>query len=145
MRNRLSIVILFLASCFFLLGAGLYSTRSHGTKIVSKTANYTLKEKECGRYGLKYIFNNDGASGTVTLTLVAATVNSDGEGLTVHFSVVDAHTFNINPNGTDRILYLTDSAGDSIEASTAGSFVTLVCEADGYWTPKGRLGFTDAN
>ena len=145
MKSRLAIVILLFVSWGFLAGAGLYSTRSHGTKIVSKTTNYTLKEKECGRYGLKYIFNNDGASGTVTLTLVAATVNSDGEGLAVHFSVVDAYTLNINPNGTDQILYLTDSAGDSIEANSAGSFVTLVCEADGYWTPKGRLGFSDAD
>lgn len=67
-------------------------------------------------------------SGKVYYNSEAGTFNlpAVGEGLKYTFVVAHASVLTIEPDGTDRILILTDTNGDSITSSTPGDTVTLV-------------------
>jgi hypothetical protein len=52
----------------------------------------------------------------------------------VTFFVLTAHKIKLDPNGTDQIMVLTDTAGDYLESDdTIGSYITLVCLVANKW------------
>ena len=54
-------------------------------------------------------------------------------GLKYTFVVAHASQITIEPDGTDRILILTDTNGDKITSSTQGDTVTLIATGAGFW------------
>jgi len=95
----------------------------------------TIATEQCGT-----MFIN---SATATMTLPTAT---SSVGCVLHFAVANASAFIVNPNGTDRILGLTDANGDAISNSTVGGTVTLRAMNATQWVVMGSYGtWTDAN
>lgn len=98
---------------------------NHYRKFINKTAGDTVKLAwENG------IVTNTGATGIITLGLKPAT----GSGRRHEFLVTeDTKNITIDPNGTDRILILTNTDGDRITSNTVGSRVILEDVAAGKW------------
>lgn len=88
------------------------------------------------------IFDNQGATGIVTFNLPDASV-----GMVVTILLDENKDVNIDPNGSEQILVLTDSGGDSISSdATQGSLISLYAISATEWMPVGYTGtWTDAN
>lgn len=104
-------------------------------KAASTTA---LTKEDCG----KVIVNSAGATVQPLPALTASTV-----GCRLTFIVVDSSAFNINPDDSDIIQILTNSAGDSIASSTVGNSVVLEGISVSIWAPVGKEQgtWTDSN
>lgn len=100
----------------------------------AKTAAYTVKPQDC--YG--GIITNEGASGSVTLSLPVAEV-----GMSLLVYLMAAQAVVIDPNGsTDAIILagVQDTAGDAISADAAGEQVFLVCVTANEWIARDVVG-----
>ena len=108
-------------------------------KIYAKTAAYTVTAADMGA-----VFTNLGASGTVVLTLPEA---STVLGQEIWFNVLANYSLNVNPaDGTDQIVGMTNSAGDSINANVTGASAGLRAVGNDTWAPVASYGsWTDAN
>lgn len=99
-------------------------------------ATDSLTDDACGKS-----FKNSAAA-VVTLPAIAST----NIGCKITFMVANASNYDINPDGTDQILVLTNAAGDSIRNATLGGAVTLQAMATGQWVSLGVTGtWTDNN
>lgn len=92
--------------------------------VVTKTANYTIKTSDNQR-----TFDNTGAGAGFTWILPPA----DRE-LEYSFIVeVGIINFNIDPDGTDQIMRLTDAGGDRVRSVVEGDKITLTTKGDNKW------------
>jgi hypothetical protein len=103
--------------------------------VLTKTANHTLTLPENGS-----LVTNAGASGTVVLTLPAATV-----GLEYRGHVRAAFALRFDPNGSEVIGNPTagsadGGAGKYIGSSTVGAAIHLVCSTAGRWEVQSVKG-----
>ena len=103
--------------------------------IVEKTANYTATEAESGS-----LYENTGATGTVVISLPAATV-----GLEYRAHVCAAFALRLDPNGSQIIGNPTAGSADGgggryISSSTVGAAIHLVCMATGRWEVQAVKG-----
>jgi hypothetical protein len=98
------------------------------------TANDTLTTAECGT-----VHTNKGASGTITLSLPAATV-----GLQFYFYVGAAQQLRIDPNGSETISLpssgVAGATGKYLVADAIGETVHLMCCETGSWAVYGFTG-----
>lgn len=103
-------------------------------EFTAKTADYTVLANDSGSG-----FTNNGASGTITFALPAATV-----GLNYRFSVEVAQALRIDPNGTETISLpstgVPGAAGKYLVADAIGETVHLVCAKAGSWRVFGYTG-----
>jgi len=82
------------------------------------------------------VLTNYGATSGVEFDLPEARV-----GMKVTFYSLSAQTITIDPNGSDQIMYLTDSAGDYIQSDGAlGTRITLICLRANKWYPADVSG-----
>lgn len=88
---------------------------------ISKSADYTVRVDSH-----KKTFDNQGASGTVTLSLPAAVA-----GLEFSAIRVASQSFRLDPDGTEAIR--GGAAGKYLELNTDGDSVTLKCFEAGKW------------
>ena len=103
----------------------------HNTKVISKSANYSLLASESGA-----IVSQCGASGILTFTLPEAAA-----GMSYHFYVCASQAFTITPDSGDQILHFTNAVGDRINTTgTAGDSVKLVALDDQFWVPLSETG-----
>lgn len=99
-------------------------------------ATDALTDDACGKS-----FKNSAAAVVTLPAAVAANV-----GCKITFLVGHASNYDINPNGTDQIMILTNAAGDAIRNATVGGTVTLQILAAGQWASLGVSGtWTDIN
>ena len=96
---------------------------------VSRTSDLTLTATD--HNGI--LFNNEGASGTVVLTLPAATV-----GLNYRAVRTASHALRLDPNGSEVIR--GGGAGKYLELDTDGDSVELECCVAGEWEIVGGYG-----
>ncbi len=110
-------------------GAG-FGTFQSGRASTARTADLTLVSTESGR-----CYHNNGATGTVILTLCAATLTAAG-GPEFMFVVNAAQTLRLKAAGTDLIRFgaSTSSAGGQADSLTIGSSALLTCTKAGEWT-----------
>lgn len=92
------------------------------------TSTRTVTAEETGT-----TFTNEGASGTVTLNLPAATV-----GLHYHGVVNAAQSLRFDPNGSEIMGHMTagssaGTAGQYTGSSTVGAAIHIKCIKAGYW------------
>lgn len=106
--------------------------------VVAKTGNATLANEEMRQS----LITNDGATGTITLTLPNA---ATGE-CTMVF-VAETQQIIVSPQAGDQILGLTDAAGDDIDSDTVvGTMVSLCAINSTQWAVLGASGtWTDGN
>lgn len=102
---------------------------------LAKTANHTMTTAENGT-----LFHNTGATGTVVITLPAATV-----GLEVRAHVRAAFALRLDPNGSEIIGNATagsadGTAGQYIGSSTVGASIHLICMTAGRWEVQSVKG-----
>lgn len=103
----------------------------------ARTSNYTIPATEA----TNHVFTNEGASGSVTLTLPTAAI-----GMLVRVLVVASQTITVTPQSTDTIMIISDGdAGDEIAANTAGNFVWLLCGEANKWYPIANSGFANVD
>lgn len=97
------------------------------------TSSDTLTTAEAGKVCL-----NTGASGTVALTLPAAT----GSRICFTAMVAAAQTFGFGAAGSDTIQYnaSVSSGGGSLTTNVVGRVVTIVDYAAGKWMAKDTIG-----
>ena len=107
-------------------------------KISAHTGTGAVAATECRNN----IITNAGASGDIVLSLPAAAA-----GYEVTVIVSDAHDIDINPDDSDQILVLTDSAGDALSSdATVGSYIHLIAIDATNWIVLDRQGtWTDVN
>jgi hypothetical protein len=87
------------------------------------------------------VFSNQGATGSVTYNLPAATA-----GLDLCFYVFAAQTVAIDPAAGDQIHALTDAAGDRVQNNAAGSYLCLLALDATNWIAHSRNGtWSDGN
>lgn len=110
-------------------GAG-FGVLQSGRASTARTADLTLVATESGR-----CYHNNGATGTVVLTLCAAALTAAG-GPEFLFVVNAAQTLRLKAAGTDLIRFgtSTSSAGGQADSSTVGSSALLTCTKAGEWT-----------
>ena len=120
-------------------------TLSDRKEVVAKTATGNVGDTGTTN-GDEYevadnIVTNEGAGAGIVLTLPAATA-----GMCVTFVVVTAQNLDINPNGTNRILGLTDANGDAIRSATIGDTMRLCAVNGTQWASIGSRGtWADVN
>ena len=92
---------------------------------VSKTAAYSVLTSDSGT-----LFDNTGASGSVTFTLPTVT---DAAGCFYLFSVVADQNVVVASSPADKMIYDNDAAADSLTASTSGHIIgaALLVWSDG--------------
>ena len=106
--------------------------------VSAKTANYTLTSSDV--WG--GVFSNEGAIGEITFTLPKIVT----AGQKCHITTAAAQNIKIDPNISDTIVFLTDSAGDRIASNgSIGSAVTLISISTTKWMPYVTGDWTDAN
>lgn len=102
--------------------------------VEAHTADDTLTTAESGT-----THTNTGASGTITLTLPAATL---GLNYTAHVGA--AQQLRLDPNGSETIglpsTGVQGAAGKYLVADAVGEWVKLKCVIAGTWTPEGYAG-----
>jgi len=99
-----------------------------------KTADYTIVAPDDN----EKLFTNEGAGGTVTFALPAATV-----GQRYHFVVKAAQELRIDPNGSQTIALDTgvqQAAGKYITANAIGERITVECVKAGEWDTSNPVG-----
>lgn len=107
--------------------------------IYAKTADYTVTAADMGA-----VFTNLGATGIVTFTLPEASTVLGEE---VWFNVLANYSLKIDPaDASDKILGMTDSAGDAILADAEGESIGLRAVGANSWAPIYPYGtWSDAN
>ena len=92
----------------------------------AKTANYTVQPQDC--YG--GLITNEGATGSVTLTLPPAVA-----GMSLQVYLMASKAVVIDPQDDEKIVLagVAGDAGDRISADAAGEYVRLACVEDGEW------------
>lgn len=102
-------------------------------RILTKTADYQITVSDNGA-----TFTNNGAAGTVILTLPSPTV-----GLRFSFNVVTAQTLLIDVGGSIIIALaeVTSTAGGNASSASPYSFLTLKCLTSTLWS-AGAMGGT---
>ena len=102
--------------------------------VTAHTADFALTAAQSGS-----VHTSDGASGTITCSLPAATVGTE-----FFFKVGAAQQLRLDPNGTETIALpstgVQSSAGAYIVADAAGETVHIVCVTDGTWSVFGYTG-----
>lgn len=103
--------------------------------VEAKTGNYpVVAATDSGK-----VFTSVGASGTITITLPAATV-----GQNYMFRVGAAQQLRIDPDGTEVIALpstgVAGAAGKYLVADADGETVHLVCTKAGTWSVMGYTG-----
>jgi len=83
------------------------------------------------------VYTNKDASGGLVYNLPTATSML---GKKVTFVVLAGQNLDINPDNTDTILGLTNSAGDAIRSSAIGDTITLLAVDTNSWTAIGVYG-----
>lgn len=104
-------------------------------KVAAKTASHTVLTSEVGT-----IFTNEGATGTVVLSLPAATV-----GLHYRAIVRAAFALRFDPQSGEVISHTTagtadGGAGKYTGSSTLGADIELVCVTAGRWEANANKG-----
>ncbi len=97
--------------------------------IDAKTSNYNILSKECGR-----IFTNEGAVGTITLTLPSAII----PGVQFKFRVNGNNELRIAPNTNlefmrSALTGLLGSGGDVLFANKDGNTIYIICDKALEW------------
>lgn len=107
-------------------------------RVTAYTSTGNIAAQDC-RGG---IVTNTGAGGAVVLTLPDAV-----QGMSVMVILTAAQDVDINPQDGEKILILTDAAGDAVSSdATVGSSLTLIAVSATEWMPVGQNGtWTDAN
>ncbi len=107
--------------------------------IYAKTSNYTVTAADMGA-----VLTNLGATGVVTFTLPEASTVLGEE---VWFNVLANYGLKIDPaDASDKILGMTDAAGDSILADAEGESIGLRAVGANSWAPIYPYGtWSDAN
>lgn len=104
--------------------------------VTAKTANDTLTDAQSYQ-----VFTNEGAAGSVTLTLPTPVA-----GLEFTFAVVATQTLTLDVSGSVVIALgpgNESAAGGQISANEAGAFVTLKCLSATRWQAiAGSFGWT---
>jgi hypothetical protein len=110
-------------------GSGLGALLS-GRASTARTTDLTLSAAEGRR-----VYHNDGAAGTVVLTLPAALV-ANGVGPEFLFAVHTTQILRVKAAGTDIIRNGTavSTAGGQLDSLTVGSTLLLNCSKNGVWT-----------
>ena len=89
------------------------------------TATVAVTTEQCKGW----VLTNAGAGADVHFDLPAATV-----GMRIRLYNLAAQTITVDPNGTERIAVMTDTAGDYVRSDgVIGSCLELVCMVAGYW------------
>ena len=105
--------------------------------VAPKAATYAVNESESNR-----TFTNEGANGAVTFTLPSGYTTNIG--FHCHFAVVAGQTFTIAASGSDTIRIGTQKTpsgqSGSINASTIGNAIHLVCTGLNTWVALSREG-----
>lgn len=107
---------------------------NYKNKVLNKTANYTLKATDSGRF-----FTNKGAAGQVNFTLPTAA----GAGYRACFARAEAFKLLIDVSGTDIIKApggLVSTAGGDFYSSTADSAICLVDISTERWQAEKIIG-----
>jgi hypothetical protein len=106
--------------------------------LIDKTADYTITGSEVQGH----VFTNNGDTGTLVFTLPDGSAEDY-----VTIVVAEAYQVDIDPNGSEQILALTDAGGDKISNSgTVGNMVTLLWISASEIVAIGYIGtWTDAN
>jgi hypothetical protein len=119
-------------------------TISSLTQTVSaSTSNKVMSASDMGK-----VWTNTGAEVAIYFTLPEA---STVLGKSVTFVVTVEHHININPNdGTDKIIGLTNAAGDAITSSVIGNTITLTSVGNDLWAvtaehQDSEFGWQDVN
>ena len=102
--------------------------------VVSRTSNKTLNALDENK-----TFTNTGATSDINFYL--PNTSDVNPGYTVRFVVTEAYVVTVNPYGTDTIYPSPGTQGTAISANTVGSFVTLMCVANGKWIALESNGF----
>jgi hypothetical protein len=104
------------------------------TPSLVKTASYTLTSDDLGK-----TLTNQGAAGTITVTLPAAEV-----GMKFRFYLNEAQELRIDPNGTETIALPSTgaqgAAGKYLVADAIGEWVDIECLVAGTWDCLGFAG-----
>lgn len=107
----------------------------------AKTAAYTVLPQDC--YG--GVITNEGASGTVVLSLPSAEV-----GMSLTVLVLAAQVVQLDPSGSEIINAFGAAAGDSVGtgaagvvAGAAGDCISIACVEDGEWIVTNYIGTWD--
>ena len=110
----------------------MYAIQSNaGTAVTkSKTSNYSVLHTES--FGSQ--FDNVGASGTITFTLIAS-----ARGMHLRVTRSDNQTVRVDPNGSEVIA--GGGAGKYLSLDGEG-YVDLICVAAGRWIAAPSLGLT---
>jgi hypothetical protein len=102
---------------------------------LARTSNYTVVPAT----DQMDVFSNEGASGTITFSLPAATLGQE-----YRFRVAAAQQLRIDPNGTETIALpstgVQQGAGKYLFASAPGAAVSIRCNASGTWTVMSFVG-----
>jgi hypothetical protein len=142
--KKLTFLTMLVASLFFLQvsataleivgGTPQNSGTSGPPIIVDNATNFeiTATQAKSGNY----IFTNTGATGAITASLPDVATN-----MKVSILLTAAYDIDIDPNGSERILVLTNANGDKISSdATVGSGITLVGINSTQWLSTGRIG-----
>lgn len=107
--------------------------------LITVTTTKTLTAADCGSSVVVA-----GNTAQVSIVLPAA---SGVPNCRFSFFTNDSDGLNLNPNGSDQILVLTNSAGDSLTNATAGNSLVLEAISSTEWAPVGKEQgtWTDAN
>lgn len=103
----------------------------------AKTAAYTVSPVDC--WG--GVITNEGASGSVTLSLPPAEV-----GMRLHVEAFAAQEIILDPNGSEIVNALGAAAGDYVSNTTTpaiGDRITLICVEAGEWMIEDSAGDWD--
>jgi hypothetical protein len=112
-------------------GTGIVNVPVGFVRTFTKTANFTVAVIDCGS-----MYNNVGATGSVTFTLPAA-----APGLWFGFTVDAAQTVEILANGTDQIaIGASNSSSHNITNGTAYGTVVLYAYKTGQWVAVSSAG-----
>ena len=133
---------------------GLTCAQSSGNLLMTVEGPLTLTGGVAGDGGdtLVGLKQNQIASTTTTLTIAqcgSTIVNNSADvvslpeastalGCRYTFITGNASNFDINPDNADKILVLTDVAGDAIRNATLGNSVVLEAISASEWAPVGK-------
>lgn len=112
-------------------GTGIAQIAAGPTRYATQTASYTVPASACGT-----MYNNVGATGSVTFTLPAA-----APGLWYGFTVDAAQTVEVLGNGTDQIaIGASNSSSENVTAGAAYATLVIYAYKTGQWVAVSSTG-----
>ena len=112
-------------------GTGIAQIADGFARQATKTAAFTVPASACGT-----MYNNIGATGSVTFTLPAAVA-----GLWYGFTVDAAQTVEVLGNGTDQIaIGASNSSSENVTASAAFATLVIYAYKAGQWVAVSSTG-----